>query len=1166
MGHDPMLDDSFTEVGTTDSESDPAKATERPPKKGTGAAATKKDAREQAGGGNGKRSPSGKEAEGEGGKEKWWSSPTPGPSLEVGCVRDAKVRNPDLLKQYQAVTARIVHKIKSWADALDWYMHQRDAPDRTFVAKVVAHLPQPPTAHVAGWMLYCRVNDVQRTTAFFGCIQLIPKFNRLFRHTQVADWVDADHEDIPQTTSYDEVLAASWNKSAHTYLGNTERVRASEADGHNALMHALNGNTEPGEVAAEMEARNNPPAEKKANVVAPAQTTVVLSGHGSDVGLDLETTPESMAALDKYASVQQTMMGWGGAQQASLTDAYTDWVSRPIQSGPASSDVPRSGSLLGMTVSSGNVQTSDSGVQVPEVMLFPRNKLTSSANPTVLATRSNIPFFAVGALRRKNTVEIKLTEEFIAIRASMNTSTAAVRDNSIRRGRRFTDLIALSELPLTDGDDPTALFLKGILHCMNMSWWNSDPNQLPLGGGHLGKMLTGTRISSPIQPLTVHLNDAYPTPQFNESLDSGVHKTLPFTGDPVGAPWQADVIYFHNTTATMPRESISQTVAAPAGLFNMGDPTGRGGAIAALASLFTPYPLYFSWVGATVEGIVGPTAATVLPYMPLSNMNYIPGVRQLHMLLPVYLANPPAIAYNAASDQLLFLVRAGPTAVGALAAGQILQVNAVGQPLVGYPMGDYFHSWFYPAVGSITPQLMATVLDFVAATLKKPDCLDYAYDLATRLSVGYLPLEAHATTILNRPSTIPQDTPAATMLGDFSAIRRTDVVIPVGNTWPTTPPRSFDMLIPDISPILWTVICTGIAEPAQPEGTMSTRISMMGEPFLPVYTQLYARKFAAACNHLYRIIGAPLSMYQNLYVQTPLRLLQVLLRSLFWMNKSAAKQVLGSNSPSDSCVPSECTYIKLLTSIGGFKPSMWRGHSIFNLQYPPVTGLLPIIASDNATLITTSPPMLLSDVFMAVVARIKPMQTSLFPPPTTRLMGRISGKESVQKIPGVNSYIVAMDRSQWKATIASNECPQLQDNYVWNARLARTQFGALLVYYTGAGVPAAGRVADAEIVTCRAAPPDYTFSANPLDGSVYAQVAFPYAMVDITGNTQYAMVSGAQAQTWLQVQSGKAYTAVNTWLLGVLNSPSPFDIDVPTADLFPPGWSFCSNPSPQVNS
>lgn len=168
-----------------------------------------------------------------------------------------------------------------------------------------------------------------------------------------------------------------------------------------------------------------------------------------------------------------------------------------------------------------------------------------------------------------------------------------------------------------------------------------------------------------------------------------------------------------------------------------------------------------------------------------SGRTYVPGETQINVLMPTKTASRPPTAQNDANNIVTFRPIAGATAAGALAAGQMFDVNFIGQapplpPITTYPLVDYLTSWFTPSPYCARATDVIQYMRILQTICNVNNTIEAMMHVWTALAMKLLPLQRVPLGGVIVPLTVPP------VLAEFSWNNVMGRDIPIYDTTPAT--------------------------------------------------------------------------------------------------------------------------------------------------------------------------------------------------------------------------------------------------------------------------------------------------------------------------------------------------------------------------------------------
>lgn len=835
-------------------------------------------------------------------------------------------------------------------------------------------------------------------------------------------------------------------------LGEAVKVLQSEADANSQLVHALNGNINFSKTLTDVKA--NPSGDSLAQTgltsatVNPQELVLAVSSTNSSIPLPEQSVPYTDVF---HADVIRTNNA-----------VALDRTAVPVEG----QLYPRQVRALG----GGALAASNQ-----------RTQWTCSAEvrvPGSAISRSELATTLFDMLERAAGANIR-------------------RDNTIIAGYRLADVVQLASMTSLYGFTPEAGLTK-LLAIQRHMLWGQAQNLLPLG--RQCQIWDSSNQVAPNANSQVNFNDST---IFGEGLGGTVAPVLPFRGGATGE------VAFHLTYATVPRDQQEQAIFAPAFLCDVDNQTGLG--LALIVAFWSDYPFVMPTVSMNTLDDQGANLQATR-YIPNCGLHAIPGMATIHIILSRQGPNQDPTDDAEAAAMVFSQPRYGPTVIGAHGAGELININSVGNPLTGVALSDYLASW-YNAMdsGSIIAWLarLKAVVSFNAA-------LEEAIDRVRLTSTRYAPLMSDAVAARVRwDANTNVGSTQISALG-FSVPRLT-ANLPLGNFPPATDIMRY------MEPTGWNKLVLMLADssvaPAMGELPMSVTY-----PTMLQHDRVSVRPYAAATTLHNAALGFPAALWDTAFNNTVLPTAAAIVRSHY-------ARVSDGLVPQPTRGGSELS--AMFTGIMEASPPRYMGQAAltaFDTVLTPVRANAHLWAYDNGQNgLNGCTPGLLPDVWIHLTVKKIPLSMSSIPGPGTfsAVTGLRAGDD--WKLHKLNQG--ALQTSMMRPTALISAVPMgatrdLDEYEVWNMRLFHRSGLATLTDYAGNAI--ANVVPLANILRTPPAVLDYTHTNVEFDALAAGTWWIP--AMTTNGTATYMAIVVANAVAPSNVQLGVALASFESWL------------------------------------
>jgi hypothetical protein len=851
-----------------------------------------------------------------------------------------------------------------------------------------------------------------------------------------------------------------------------------EADAHNKRMHAANGNRSS---YLEMLARMW------------NQIMHALNGNMSFNG-DMKEVRERPAVIDLYKAARV---------ENRLKPEYLAMVVSTVPSSinPVDQDITTQAPLRGDIVDATNTTVLGSSSYTPESLGFPRQVRNGLASGLIDSVQ-RLSTIVVGLMsyQARPLVDTELLRDVViaAMKANANLGRA---DNVTLGGFLAIDVAYIGRLKAFYGFTSQSFLVK-LLMLMHLNTFATSRGSLPLSNeaGHFDAF---TQLDPAPTSVTLAYNDST---VFGEGL-GGATSVLPFRGGQTGT------VYFHVTLETVPEDQRNLAVFLPANML-LSDPNS-GLAIALFVHGWADYPSVM-WTVAVPTVDTGGGNAAQQTFVPHLSTVLIPGLTTLHVILPRRTTSRNPTDYPTANLLVLQQPRTGAVATTAFPLGNVLlDVNAVGQPLVGYNMAEYLYSWY-------TETDTASIAQFIQRYNDLVDISDDVYYLQERIAsvcVRTAPLRVNTLAGLDRVA-VNSDTSSIQLTSFGTVCEQTTA------NWPLNTLTRPDILIAETDIVAWNKIALGM-------GTVEGKVSSAGpvstwlaNPLGLYWLELLHRAQAVSCNVHYSALGLSGEAWDTAYTNTVMRSVRELARAHY---SGGVKQGL---QPAPALMAPKMD--ALYTSLYGASPiADDDGNSVFAYWCPPKTSRVVVMNAAGVTYGAASPQWY-PDVWIQLTCRHIPRFAGSFPPQNNddSTCGMVHDDYTSPLVAGLY-YGPMLRQSTPKFALNQDETRDDTDDEIWNARLAWVMAaniaGSAMVFRDMSGAATANAVPSTQFPKQAILTFDYS-TPNPATGMAATNTMFQArntstGVVSIPTDTRVNMVQINKVMT------GQLRAAIEIWAL-----------------------------------
>jgi hypothetical protein len=1006
-----------------------------------------------------------------------------------------------LQRQSYIVAARVSSKFASWGEVVEW-LCAGDPVSRDLGLKVISSFERRKiggTAAVASdnyWLAHSIASYRSRRETFEGLACWADDLAFIIRSPIYREWVlkrfpssdarmtfgeqqdlegendresttsssfeDVTHDSEPELIDdSDRILEGSFNPYGNGQWGYLH----AKAKAHNREMHALNGN---------YGAWNFP------NNMKEVQEGVSLNNLATERGTIAGNPVEPI----REVAHQTGILGPAGLNN---------------------SNVPEEMAFRGASIDSSNNVTLLNDVNSPESALAPNYVRNTSGS--MIAATSRPQLFGVGLIRRLAKDPLILTSEGVHIQ-ELNTRTSNIRADQITGNSFKTSMVAaLVRLePQNNGDSMQSLYVKLWLYTFSRSWLQ-DPALLPLGG-EPGKYDAYTHLTTN-PTVTIGWNNAT-----NFSADCGGLSTpyfpyLPLSADPL--------IAFHVSFASVPDNEPRFLISA--GLLLQNDRGSNALNIALLALALAPYPCGMHTVGITTTDDTGVLTESQ-EFMPHSDLIHMPGQPgfngTLHIVLPVRFPQKDPSTIAEANALALVTPTAGPTAAGALVAGQTLDVCAaqIGAQYTSYYLSDFLASWMALPNSPIDAPTLTRFRKQLGEITNRNQDQRYAYELACALAFRYPAMFEMAPGTPPRP--VPDST-AAMAQQNFFGVRPHQMTA----DFPSFQDQ-YDFYLPDLNPNWWNKIICG-AYAAASDGGTPMDWSFDGSPRLLQYGIATVRDYAVTSEYFFTYVGLPQSVYDLAFTNQPYTSILQMIRGLFTEARAGAL--------CDDVISHHGYGLAVLhCRVNGNAPALdMYGHSLWEYMNTPRVGFLAVQGLGSVELGEVT-PCVLPDIWVQIESACHVMALTPLLSPNKHLTGIPVHNGQVMGLGTGGNWSTPIPVDQQGHEVKYDSVPVLNEQVLFNARLVWNTFPSSLYTFDGntvsSGVPAKGN-----LICQKPLFADYTLLNIRSATILTAKTTWIPFMLSSGKRVTVGVAAADGAALMTQIIAGRSTTGVTAWLV-----------------------------------
>jgi hypothetical protein len=975
----------------------------------------------------------------------------------------------ELREQLMNVAKRIANKIHSWSELLDWMCGGERPPDGlcecVWNQLVHKELPLPDESGADAWIVRGIVRRRPRRDILLGLGSWSPRLVTLSESEKFKEWLNERFPkgDDTGTEPRDDqprpkvALVGSFNPYGNGQIEHGWEIVLQSS--HNHDMHALNGNT----------AWEFPNVMKEIEAMPSLNPLMEASG--------TQSAPE-MDPVDQVAKIT----GLRGPQGITM------------------SSVPRETALRGATISTANAITLLCDLNHPETTLYPITVRNGAAAALINSTLRP-PLFGVGTVRRNSLTPAVESVEGMALREIISRSGNIRPDQITSNGFKTSDVAGLLRLqPERNGDSMSTVYLKLWLYSLSRAWIQ-DVALLPLGG-EPGKFDAYTQLD--VNPaVTVGFDDGT---VFGCDCGGAVAPVFPYIG--------ADIptVAFHVSKATIPVNEPWYPIRPSLLLQN--DLGFDSANIAMMALGLLPYPCGIHSILVDTLDDAGANA-DAQEYIPHSDLVHMPGCRTLNFLLPTNDAAAPPRTQIEANAQVLVQPLAGPTAAGALLAGQVLNVCFIGAGgLVQYSAAEYAASWMLLPGSPIDVTSLTRLMKQLAEIFGRSSDLRFCYEMACGLTCRYPAMFESVAGVATKPTV---NTAAAAAQQNFFALTPHVMVV----DYPEEE-CVYDWYLPSLNYLWFAKVMTGVFVSTPDSGPQPPmNYSFEGSPRLLQYAIHTVRDYAVTAEGVFAYYNQARQIWNDCFTQQSYTGILQQVRSVFTDSQrgSSGEVIVSDNGWAIGVLHCRLNGCRPAKDMFGF--TMWDYINVPRVGFQGVWTAAGVLQMPI--------PSVLPDIWVqtnlaqACIA-FTPMLSS------NKLLTGIH-VEKAEVIPvGGGGYTVPVTLENQGREVGLDVVPVFDDRAKFNARLVWHTFTADLYTHDG-NVYAVSTVTSPNVVTQKSVVADWTVPNLLLPGVLTAKTSWMPFMTPAGLIVSVGVSAANGAALMTQIMGQKNITGVATWLI-----------------------------------
>lgn len=986
-------------------------------------------------------------------------------------------------QQLVNVVFRLLNKIKTYSDAIEWIMTTKERPSDNLCLLLLSEINKRDTSINTSekfvFTAICHRRPIYERLA--GLSQFSTAVSRIVETSQFRDWMKVQFgiywTEISDDTSWKAARQGAHNRVMHSTNGNIYRLIYTLAfirfvilswggEGpSNREMHAQNGNT---------------------------------------MRLDFPNTMADIKAHSETGSVVREKKSIAGCKLADpIMEVESQSGIKSIQ-GVNLSSVPYEMPIRGGIVSGANVFDEVNDLNHPEALLFPRN-VRNGAGQTLIDSTNQLPLFGVGTLLRNAKNALVLSAHGTSLQEII-TKNGNLRSNQITVFGFYTsEVAALVRVAGTDnGDSLVPLFLKLQLYNCILSWQFPENNQ-PLSC-EVSKFDAFTQVD-PNLNVAVQYNDGLDL--FDEDCGGAANPVFPYTQ-------AVPTIAFHACNQTVPRGRTPIYIRPSLLMQNdRGDNTIN---FALLAMALADFPCGLHSILIDTLDSTGGNAA-IQYFTPLASCVHVTGSTALDFVIPVTNAFEPPRALAAANDNVVVRPSTGPTNWGALLANTDLNVNAIGVAYVSYDLAEFLGTWLAQPLSPIDTTTISRFCKQLGELTLRGQDLRFATEMAMTLAVRYPPMFENAVGVATIPAV---NSEASVAMQNFFA--QTPHVMTAN-----VPQNQslYDFYIPEMNVMWWNKIMTGAFENVADGAKYPlTNYAYDGSPRFLQYAIHITRDYAITAEYVFQYHRQSRLTWNNSFAQTPMVGVANSIRKYFVSAKNSSNKIILESVAGE-------TVSSLHFKINGEAPaSDMLGKTLWHYMNAPRVGFQGVYSVAGVVL-NTPIPCIIPDIWSQLFSTKRTLAFAPFIPPLMKMVGLCRDNAQVTAF-DAGGYMIPVSVKGQAREISINSSPTIDDYEVYNARLVYHSFVSDL-YTLDGNVWAISTVTSPNLVSQKYVQPDYTVPQLVVASVPVSKTNWmPYNTS--TGLRLLVGVTAANnANRMTQVMDGRSFASLSCWVFNNIN-------------------------------
>jgi hypothetical protein len=479
----------------------------------------------------------------------------------------------------------------------------------------------------------------------------------------------------------------------------------------------------------------------------------------------------------------------------------------------------------------------------------------------------------------------------------------------------------------------------------------------------------------------------------------------------------------------------------------------------------------------------------------------------------------------AAQSNLLVVPSTGPNASASLQANTALAVSYGNYSVFGgttfeYPLAEYLYTWFSSLL--LGPTVILRFCNQIAAATNRQADLNAAREFCAVWANRYPLLVAKTAGDTTRASSGSLASYLTQTHAGLLADAQT-VTFPINYTG--TPMY----MLPGCSITWLTSRLLGLTTDKASAAVVALNNwnEIYSQPQLTQWSRYAARLFAMVYHTFYAINRLPVSIWDNLYGNTPFVAIRQLYRNV-WINPE-----YGSNNTRALTAPMGTLFANMMAALSPFRPTSdsW-GNCLFHYLNAPQNGFGPIWKSDYSASYSTVTPSILTDNWAYTCMSAIPRGMQTFPVPLNKPRGIRNAWRMLQFADGTLTIPVDTGDGRNALNISTDNLPCTKADELFNSRLTWMCSNVNADLYTTDGVvySNADRPPTNQLAMQRIIVPDFLMP-NYVRSQVVTACSTWIPAIDATGkNLIVAVPGGSNPYLMSQIMAGVSYATIQVWI------------------------------------